>query len=482
MYKDGVPVHKRFLKLEQDLDLFSIKIKNINIWKRIRIQIYKKILTSLNHIENPHDKGESILNNHAIKKYLTFLKKWAKSAIYKNPYITRKEDFLFYGHERRKQIDGEHWWDIYCDPITQKLGSNYVHIEKQYKYGHKKPAKSDNLKYLDFLYHTKLFQEKLSLKSISLSTNDMDNIKQMSDGFKKEFGVDIDFETQITKAIRNRMSNKWMYEKLIKKISPKVAVLVVSYGKEDFIEACKDNDVPVVELQHGIIHQTHMGYHFPHNVGVELFPDYLLTFGEYWCDCVDYPINDDRVIPVGYPYLEMESKKHNDVDKRDQIVFISQGTVGENISKFAVELSESNTEYDIVYKLHPGEYDRWPNEYPWLKDADLRIVDSDEPPLYRLFAESKVQIGVGSTAIYEGLNFNLNTYILDLPGKQSMDYLLKNGNANLVNTVDDLLSQMKIGARKDKINTEYFFKHHSVENIIRTINKIKGQKSNHAAV
>ena len=174
-----------------------------------------------------------------------------------------------------------------------------------------------------------------------------------------------------------------------------------------------------------------------------MFPDYLFTFGDYWTEAVEYPIPDEQIISVGYPYLEEEMKKYSEIDSKDQIAFVSQEMIGEGLSQFAVELAEYNAfDYDIVYKLHPGEYDRWKEAYPWLLDADLEVVDGSGRELYRLFAESTAQIGVGSTALYKGLASDLETYIYDLPGSSVLQPLIDDGSASLVTSVGELVSSL----------------------------------------
>ena len=55
-------------------------------------------------------------------------------------------------------------------------------------------------------------------------------------------------------------------------------------------------------------------------------------------------------------------------------------------------------------KLHPGEYETWRKNYPWLeKNKKIRIIDSLEHNIYECFAMSDYQVGVSSTAIYLSL-------------------------------------------------------------------------------
>jgi hypothetical protein len=232
-----------------------------------------------------------------------------------------------------------------------------------------------------------------------------------------------------------------------------------------------------VELQHGVINKYHLGYSFPGASRIKrTFPDYLFVFGEFWKHVAEYPIEKERIFSVGYPYLESELKKYPTVKKQNQVLFISQGTIGKEMSKFASELSErENFPFSIAYKLHPGEYSRWRKEYPWLLKAKLRVIDDDQIPLYGLFAESNIQIGVHSTAIFEGLNYGLRTFLLDLPGVEYMDYLIEKEVATMATSVDDLLEKIQKG-KNSGIAMDFFFKPNSLDNIIEALDELSGAK------
>ncbi|WP_206538427.1 hypothetical protein [Natronorubrum sulfidifaciens] len=260
-----------------------------------------------------------------------------------------------------------------------------------------------------------------------------------------------------------------LYRRLLERVNPELAVVVVSYGREPFIEACKEQDIPVVELQHGVIHEHHFGYLYSGPRTKETFPDYLLTFGDFWKDSFEFPIPDDRVVSVGYPYLEESVDKYDDVNTRDQLLFISQGTIGEQLSKFAMEVEQHpEIDHEIVYKLHPGEYDRWEDEYPWLLEADFEIVDSSEPPLYKLFSESNVQVGVGSTAVYEGLCFNLETFVYE--NSSVLQPLVDEGSAAVVSTADELASAL--GNKSRSFNRDYYFTPKATQRACETIQRL----------
>ena len=146
---------------------------------------------------------------------------------------------------------------------------------------------------------------------------------------------------------------------------------------------------------------------------------------------------------------------------KNQILFISQGVIGEYLSNFAFDLFKKLDEnYTFIYKLHPGEYETWRENYPVLskliKYDNFKLIDNNEIPLYKLFAESEFQVGAFSTAIYEGLSFNCKTFILDVPGVEYLDDLVEKNIVIKINDSDDMVD--KLNDNLVNYDSEYFFK------------------------
>ncbi len=345
-------------------------------------------------------------------------------------------------------------------------------IEEHFLGKHFLPSKTENLYYFDFLSSFSSFFRELKFNKIHFTKDEKTIITRLKDKIKKEFDIKIDLEEILRKELVVRKRTIFLYRILLKRIKPKIAIITTSYGKETFIEACKEMKIPVVEFQHGAIHKYHMGWSYKGEKRVKRnFPDYFFAFGNFWKNCLEFPIKEERIISVGYPYLEKEASRYNDVEKKNQILFISQGTVGKQLSQFAVELDKKlKGKYNIAYKLHPGEYKRWKKEYPWLLDTGINVLEEDIP-LYRLFAESKIQVGVNSTAIYEGLFFGLKTYLIKLPGIEIMNYLVEKKYVKLLSSVEELLFFEKEKERL-KIESDYFFEKESLKKITNNLKKI----------
>ncbi len=456
-----------FERIEADLDLFSIKVDSVPVWERVRFGVVRAIATQRGQGQ-AHTGIDSDFSD-----YLRGVGLWLRNAIYRNPYFAGEHDFLFFGHSRRKLEDDGYWWDIYCDPIHEHGDLNDVHFESHYLLSHRTPAKTDNLRYFELIQFTGTLQQKLGLRKPNIPEEIINRLREAEMAIHEQFDADVDLVTKVRNNLHARKATLPLYERLLERIDPKVVVVVVSYGNETLIEACKRKGVPVVELQHGVIYDSHYGYSYPEDETKYAFPDYLLTFGKFWNENVRIPLPDDHVIPVGYPYLEERLNAYTDVERIRQLLFISQGSIGEELSRFALKIyDDDRIDYEIVYKLHPGEYDRWKDEYPWLAESNVQVIDGPEPPLYRLFAESTAQVGVGSTAVYEGLCFDLNTFVFDTDRSYVLQPLVDDGVASSIDTVDELITELQ-SSESGSFDRERFFRSDSVVNIIEVLESIK---------
>lgn len=457
--------YERFLEFEREYDLFDLEAEGIPLWERIRVPIEAQIRRQ-NGEGTAQDTPDEGLRSYARGLWLA-----TRNLVRKNPFFADRSDIVFLGHPRRKQLRDGKWWDLYVDPLHEGFDESHLHLEFAYQLDHRTPVPTERLRYLDTLKYGGEVLRYLGLRQPSLPRPVATAFAEASTAVVERFDATVDLEARALEELHKRATRLEPYKFLLKRLDPSLLVLTVSYDNELIIEACHDLGIPVAELQHGIIHDQHVGYDFPGERTKRQFPDYLLTFGTFWNDIAAYPLPDDRIVPVGYPYLDQTRSEYRSVETKQQVLFISQGTIGTELSKVAVELaSHPEVEFDVVYKLHPGEYDRWKQEYPWLRGSDVDIVASSEPPLYRLFAESAAQVGVYSTALYEGLAFDLETYIYSLPGAKALDPLVESGSATRVSSVDAIVRQLGTGPKS--FDREHYFAPDASERAISTIESL----------
>ncbi|MFC7057716.1 hypothetical protein [Halovenus salina] len=458
-------VSEFLFEIETTLDLCGWEIDGLRVWDYVRAPLQRKLFAELNATGESDSSVEEGLLTYLQGGYL-----WGRNILLGNPFF---EDcaVLSYGTGRRKKLEDGTWWDIYFDPFYTRTEFDYLHVEQHFQNGHKTPARTEDLAYNDFIHYSGTIAHKLGLFDLNYSHEDRDTIDNIKRHTKDRFGRGVEVEPLIERKIRESKARKPLYDKLLERTDPEIAMMTTSYGRESFIRACKDQGVPVAELQHGAIDPYHPGYSFPDDSTKSIFPDYLLVWGEFWKQNIEFPIPDENIIITGYPYLENQVKRYSSNEEREQIIVISQPKAGKSLSKFAIELDgDDRIKSRIIYKLHPKEYEDWDERYPWLLESDLKIIESDVPSLYQLLAQSKTLIGVSSTVIYEGFNFGLETFLLDVPGIEMMEWIFDLDNIYVVGSTDELVERRAKGNRP--VNTTRFFADSPVENLRETIIEI----------
>lgn len=465
-----VSISERLMKLELNRGFFDIKVNDIPIWERIRYWTQQKILSELGIIDS--GTGDSAPDKSPVRMYLSRIVEAGLGLVRKNPYLTTGNQVFVWGHQRRKKLDNT-WWDIYFDPLYEQTPIDYIHVERKYNDAHRTPAKTENLRYLDvpdFIYR---LSRKAGVATFELSSVENRDLKEIEQAIGEEFDVDIDISKKVEDLMSARIIWKPLYRSLLRRVDPKVVLLVISYFRETFVEVAKEENIPVVEVQHGSPTRYQFGYSYPGPRRKHNFPDYLFTFGEYWADTVPFPIENSRIFPVGYPYLEQQAAKISNSGTRDQIVVISQPAIGNELAALTVELSHSEAiPHKIVFKLHPSETDGWDQQYPRLADSGVQVVGDEYISLYELFAASTIQIGVYSTALYEGIHFGLQTFVYEAPGAQQMSDIVERGYAQRASSVADI--EIKIGNLESEamFDTEKMFRPNAGENMLHAICKV----------
>lgn len=451
----------KFLQLEEELGLFEKRIAGIPYWELSRVEVFLTLFER---------KVSGIQKKTSRFKDLTKLLFYFKSLfnLRKNPFFCGEREIIFSGGQRRVLTEDGKWWDIHVDPFLHRVDQTYMSLEYPIDLEHYGPAKTSNLYHFDVLLTLGFLRQKLGLTRVSISADEMYALRQIRTEIEKRFEINLDIPKIVRKRLQERQSLLPLCLKLLKRVKPKLVVMVTNYARKSLVEACKILKIPTVEIQHGVISAYHPGYSFPKSAFNKVdFPDYLLVFGDYWKSIADYPIDTGRVISAGYPYLERKIKQYAQSKRKKQILFISQSRIGIPISKFAVELSKHNLDYKIVYKLHPREVSDWRIRYPWLVDANVEVIDTLGTDLYRLLGESMVQVGVSSTAIYEGLAYGLKTFLIDVLGVDYFDPLIKTKLVHKVSTAEEMVKLLTDDDKQDVVDSQSLFLPNGVEHTVQ---------------
>lgn len=408
-----------------------------------------------------------------------------KYAVCNSKIPSGNHDLLIFNHERKVWIDN-HYECIYTDRIAEKYPNSVV-LERPYFQQHSKPVQTHNLVYTDlielkamlyFYIHNAFLKKQVARVQEKIRARISEPLQKICEAYQIEYDVNRILQKMVCGYYVYKVK-RCEFEKIIKKVKPKAILEVVGYNLDCMIvnEIASEYRIPTIELQHGATGDEHIPYNYTKETYVKQFAQYFFAFSQFWIDAASYPLPVERMIDIGFPYLDQKAeaiKARIAKTKPCKIVFISQPMIGERLSEIAVSLYDmlDSNKYQIVYKLHPGEYERWRERYPGLAESKVKVVDNNHVDLYELFAEAEYQVGAyGSTATFEGLEFDLKTYILRDGAASVLQLLCEKKMATFFDSPEELY-HMIVANESEEVKTVDFWKKNALDNMKKMVDSI----------
>lgn len=464
---------REFLEYEHDLKLFEMKIQDVHFWHLIRNDVFFEITRQvflLGH--SNHEKFSKRI------KVINILKSIFSTLLHQPLLFLKQKDILVINHPRRVK-SGDYFECIYTDPILSGLAISHYVFEYSENFRHKTPVLTSHLKYMDLINLLAALEKKIALRKSKLSSTDHGNLRKLFSQLSARFKIslDIDFWLARVKNLVFEFELKSRYINfMLKRIQPRLILEVVHYHPDTMLinHLAKLHNIPTIELQHGTIDKTTVPYFLPENSMSSYLPDELWVFGQFWKDVTSFPLDDHQIRVVGFPYIERTFQDHKvspSNSGKTTILFLSQWTIGGDLSKFASALSSrlDLQKFEIIYKLHPAEFSNWRDTYPELVESDIKVVDDRDHDLYYYFALADIQIGVYSTSIYEGLRFGLKTYIYKIFGYEQMIDLLTEKAVKAFANLEELIPMLD--ENKGVINYEYYWRKNARGSILAELSR-----------
>ena len=445
---------KYFCSLENEFNLINYEINGIKVWQYQRFRIFNEIAVLTNMYKRAHTKKVGLFDILKASPSLLYY------SIFSNPLIGNyKRDYLIFGSGRKTNVNGR-LVDIYAKYFIEKEHlKNYEIIEELIENQHLTKEKK-NRKHQDYQQIRTFILSKLNFFTFNKEQKNF--INKIENKIIHDLNISIDLSWLLKIGYLNFKYDYSFYNKLLQKRNPKKIYLVCSYTyKKALIAAAKNLEIETIELQHGTIDKLHMGYSYPGQNEIEYFPDKLYLFGQYWKETLQYPIENEKLVIKGFPYFNFQKKYYENIQKKtNQLLIISQGTIGKKLSEIICNEENLLKDFNVIYKLHPGEYARWKSEYPCLEKLarlkNIHIIDNNDINIYEYFASSPYVIGIYSTAIYEALSFNCKVVLMDLPG---VEYMAELVNKNITGLAESLNEAINYFENSSSINysSDYFF-------------------------
>lgn len=442
-------------EMEDELGVLDLVVGGVRFWEHIRTAVFNEAtsVAGLSGALNPHRPPK-------FERRMRTVSNTIRGLVSRNPFWRTRSDVAFWAGGRRKPDALGRWVQLRCDPIIRHLseyGVRSVLFETAHEGRHFVPAQTPTMRYTEPVDFVAAITRRLQGGRFLPSSAERKLLWAIEQHIARKLGVDVKVQWRAAAAIsKHRALLPWL-RRLLRGIRPRLVFMVASYGRETLVQACRETGITTAELQHGIVGPLHPGYAFPGRGKKVMFPDYFLAFGDFWRGITPFPIPDERVVSVGLPYFEAERRRFTGTPRSDQIIFLSQATIGKQLSRLAkATAADPRVPFRVLYKLHPAEYAMWRRDYPWLRDAPLQVIDHDRTPLYQLLAESQLQVGCYSTALVEGLGLGVPTCVVDLPGSEQLRGLVARGTLAVVKSVDDLVLQLRAESPSQLTSDELF--------------------------
>jgi len=295
------------------------------------------------------------------------------------------------------------------------------------------------------------------------SINNSDVLKNIMEEISSNYAVDKEkLQKHIIESIVIFSNMKNLLRKLLEKKRPKVVFIRCGYGRFPMAlsQACKELDIPSVEVQHGFLNKYIPGYvKAVKSDNGDCIPSHMLTHGEIYSEIIKKGniFDPAKVFTVGFPYLEKVKNAQPQITE-DMKFFLSkyQKTIlvtsdyllhiSSAVENFTIQLSkllkQHTTPIGILFKPHPADK----NEYSNLKKIDNIYVTDKYINTYELFKISDIHSTVFSTSAIEALAFSVPNIIIDIGEgyTENIQEIIDQKSSFITKTVDHYIQILNV--------------------------------------
>jgi hypothetical protein len=444
-----------FSEFEVSSDISTYLCRNLPIWEIIRFSLFQLFCVKSGVLDVGHSAVQRKFSNYS-RYFYNISNSLVRSSLTKK----READFLVLGHPRLIKNSSGYFEDPYTESYLKHSKYTSLYLERSFLGRHPVPRLGNKYFWYDNVFFI------ANRRKAKLKKNEIESLRGFENDFLKITGISIDFVALVKSLLGRREILLPFFEKKIRDVKPKLAIAAILYQWPEFVEACRNSNVPVLEIQHGVISQYHYGYHHQSYMPKFYYPDFLWLWGDYWKSAANFAENTS-LSSVGFPHFENNRKHCSRAE--GECLFISQGSVGKRISDAAIQLKHARPDLNIYFKLHPSELLDWNDKYADLLKHNIKIIGMNDGSLYDWLEKTHYVIGAYSTALFEAVCFGCRVGVLDLPGVEYMKPLIDQGGACLL---DSNFEQLFDESGSNDFDSSSIFKVCSINDITAKISNL----------
>jgi len=372
-------------EIEENYNLNTITSDNVPIWQYIRNLLYSQ-------------KINDIRSNRLKDFYLIMANRnWG------NYNSSKNYKYVLFTDSREEMIENNHVIDKTSQNLIDILGKGLMvvvnpsgkkHLDsKKYQYNHMSSS----------FFHYKRWS---SFYPKSKKIENLNDLKKILKKFKID--LDINYYNRLFFIYVDIFSN-WLIE-----VSPKAVFINCYYSlfHQALIFACKKNKIKTIEIQHGLISDSHNQYSPNNFIGMHTMPNYLMCYNEYVKGLTNKNyIDAHNIIPVGHYYVERKLRESTAQIKSkfqsyNKLIAVStQDDLERELISRIEEIAVLKKDWMFIIK---------PRDRKSIKSRFKNIIIDIENDIYSLIKESDFHISCYSTVALESSMMGTPTILINI--------------------------------------------------------------------
>lgn len=403
--------------IEQNYPVEEITVNGIKIWPWLRTYLGSKLLLSELNLERN--------NKHNIIQLLGSLLYGKRPA--------KKIQFLIFSAASQRKNITETFTDR-MDIIVSKTKNAHIfetpipHHHPKNKLPHKNISSKISL----------ILLEHILSKTIKVNINGRDIIEQIMSDYK----IIIPYTTLCKRFIAQTRIMK----NLISKNDIKAFFLITPYTNMGYVYVAKQNGIKVIEFQHGVINNKHYAYNVSKLINSDLYPDYLLTWGDNISESFSnsYYIDTKNIIPVGNYYIDsaflnFQPNKQllsNLKNYKSTIGFTAQNFYEPNTIPLIIEAAQKFPDVAIIYIPR----DKTKSDYVEYSFPN-NIIFADNLNFYNIIQHCKFHCTISSSCALEAPTLGIQNLLFNYKDRAKIYYskMLNSDNTKYFDTFESLI-------------------------------------------
>ena len=453
-------IGEAFFEIERREDLYNWKLGSISVWVLLRSRLFRTITQNANLYDWSTAKKFEMPSNavpysgaNAAELLWSAAKGKARKPKPGEPDFTNLSRYraLVVPFATRTEADPLH--DKFSQPIVDALGDHAL------VFGVGQWDKLSNRPRLEDF--NQMFIKKYGLwASVAVRLlarkRDYAKYRRVVEFLEREVGASLAPYDRLPRwLLRSFIAERYGYRKVLRAL-PAKRVYMVNAARMSFQAAAQSLGMKVIEIQSGVFSKYSLQFSWPGSPHVDYLPNEIYTWGEYFTHDIEHAAN--QTIRVIGSTAEFDSiRESNIARKENQVVFLTQPLVGNDILKTALAFAQLKPKLNVILKMHPR------NDLAEFKSiitnaggapSNFTLVQSERTSL-EVIAESDVAVGAFSTALIEAAGLGTKVAILRLPGWQHLAPLVEGGHATLFDNAEQLADG--IDALKPSTDKYFFY-------------------------